>query len=94
MRKVVGGFGKNSYLYWCEKARKHICLTNCHDMTLAVKVAVNLNTTKLDFSHLFELKNICINELYMKKQHKSSITKNHKITKKKGFFIVFTSKAT
>ena len=30
--------------YWCEKARKHICVTDCHDMTLAVKVALNSNT--------------------------------------------------
>ena len=31
--------------YWCEKARKHICVTDRHDMTLAVKVALNPNTT-------------------------------------------------
>ena len=31
--------------YWCEKARKHICVTDLHDMTLGVKVALNLNTT-------------------------------------------------
>ena len=29
----------------CEKARKHICVTNHHDMTLAVKVALNPHTT-------------------------------------------------
>ena len=40
----------------------------------------------LDFSHLTELKNIYITEIYIKKkQYKSSITKNHKI-KKKIFF--------
>ena len=45
VRKVVGGFGKKSVcLYWCEKARKHICMTDFHDMTLAVKVALNPNT--------------------------------------------------
>ena len=27
--------------YWCEKARKHICVTDRHDMTSAVKVALN-----------------------------------------------------
>ena len=27
--------------YWCKKARKHMCLTDRHDMTLAVKVALN-----------------------------------------------------
>ena len=37
----------------------------------------------LDFSHLSELKNICITEIYMTKQYKSSIIKNHKISNKK-----------
>ena len=32
-------------LYWCEKARKHMCVADCHDMTLAVKVTLNPNTT-------------------------------------------------
>ena len=36
---------KRLCLYWCEKARKHICVTDRHDMTLAVKVALNPNTT-------------------------------------------------
>ena len=27
--------------YWCEKARKHVCVTDRHDITLAVKVALN-----------------------------------------------------
>ena len=40
----------------------------------------------LDFSHLTELKDIYIIEIYMKKQYKSSIIKNHKITKKKSYF--------
>ena len=31
--------------YWCEKARKHICVTDRRDMTLAVKVALDPNTT-------------------------------------------------
>ena len=30
--------------YWCERTRKHMCVTNHHDVTLAVKVALNLNT--------------------------------------------------
>ena len=30
--------------YWCEKARKHRCITDRHDMT-AVKVTLNPNTT-------------------------------------------------
>ena len=36
--------------YWCEKARKHICVTDRHDMTLAVKVALNPNTTNQPYS--------------------------------------------
>ena len=31
----------------------------------------------LDFSHLIELENIHITEIYMKKQYKSSVIKNH-----------------
>ena len=30
--------------YWCEKARKHTCVIDRHDTTLAVKVALNSNT--------------------------------------------------
>ena len=37
----------------------------------------------LDFSYLTKLKNIDITEIYLKTQDKSSIFKNHKITKKK-----------
>ena len=33
----------------------------------------------LDFSHLTELKNTYITEIYMKRKYKSSITDNHKI---------------
>ena len=39
----------------------------------------------LDFSHLTELKNIYITEIYMEKQYKSSITNNKKIGKKNFF---------
>ena len=43
----------------------------------------------LDFSYLTELKiYIYITEIYMKKQYKSSIIKNHQITNK-HFFMVF-----
>ena len=27
--------------YWCEKARKHMCVTDRRDMTLAFKVGLN-----------------------------------------------------
>ena len=37
----------------------------------------------LDFSHLTELKNIYITEIYMKKQHKSLRIKNKQNFKKK-----------
>ena len=39
----------------------------------------------LDFSHLTELKNIYFTEIYMKKQYKSLIIKNNKITNKNVF---------
>ena len=32
-------------MYWCEKARKHMCVTDRHDMTLAVKAVLNLIKT-------------------------------------------------
>ena len=47
--------------------------------------AVKIKGGYLDFSHLGELKNIYTTEIYVKKQYKSSITKNHKI-KKNIFF--------
>ena len=34
----------------------------------------------LEFSYFTEFENICFTEIYMKKQYKSSINKNHKIT--------------
>ena len=37
----------------CQKARKYMCITNCHDMTLAVKVALNPNTTNQLHVHVF-----------------------------------------
>ena len=40
----------------------------------------------LEFSRLTKLKNVYINELYMKKQYKSSTIKN-KITKKKKLIV-------
>ena len=49
---------------------------------------VELNGGYLDFSHLTEFKNVHITEIYMEKQYKSSITKNHKIMKK-YFLMVF-----
>ena len=46
VRKVVGGFGKKRLCqYCCEKARKHMCVTDRQDMTLVVKVELNPNTT-------------------------------------------------
>ena len=36
----------------------------------------------LDFSHLTELENIYVTDIYIKKQYKPSIIKNHKTTKK------------
>ena len=44
--KLVGGFGKKIVLaqVW-ESKQTHDCVTDCHDITLAVKVALNPNTT-------------------------------------------------
>ena len=38
VRKEVGRFGKKVVLvkYWCEKARKHMCVIDRHDMTLTL----------------------------------------------------------
>ena len=44
-----------------------------------------LKGSYLDFSHLPELKNIYITEIYEKKEYKSSIIKNKKITNRKNF---------
>ena len=41
VRKVVGGFGKKSCVTTgMRKPGKHMCVTDRHDMTLAVKVAL------------------------------------------------------
>ena len=46
VRKVVGGFGKKSCVRnGVRKPGKNMCVTDRHDMTLAVKVALNANTT-------------------------------------------------
>ena len=46
VRKVVSDFRKQSCVSTgVRNLRKHICVTNCHDINLAVKVALNPNTT-------------------------------------------------
>ena len=41
---------KEKLCFYCyEKARKHMCVADRHDMTLAVKVALNPNTTNQPF---------------------------------------------
>ena len=43
---------KESCAYWCEKARKHVSVTDRHDMTLDVEVALNRNkTNQLKFQY-------------------------------------------
>ena len=39
-------------LYWCERARKYMCVTDRHDMTLAVKVALNPSTANQPYAGL------------------------------------------
>ena len=43
LRKVT--FERRLCWYWCEKARKHVCVIDRHNMTSAVKVAFNPSTT-------------------------------------------------
>ena len=57
-------------------------------MLLVVLIGKCFKGGYLDFSHLIELEKIWITEIYMKKQYKSSIIKNHKITIK-SFLMVF-----
>ena len=45
-----------STIHWCEKARKHICVTNRHDITLAVEVALNPSTTNRSTIHFTVVK--------------------------------------
>ena len=45
VRKVVGGFGKKSCVSTGVRKPGNMCVTDCHDMTLAVNVALNLITT-------------------------------------------------
>ena len=45
VRKVVGGFGKKSCVGTGVRKRGNTCVTDRHDMTSAVKVALNPNTT-------------------------------------------------
>ena len=45
VRKVVGGFGKKSCVSTGVRKPGNMCVTDRHDMTLAVKVALNPNTT-------------------------------------------------
>ena len=45
VRKVVGGFGKKICVSTGVRKPGNMCVTDCHDMTLAVKVALNPNST-------------------------------------------------
>ena len=50
VRKVVGGFGKESYVSTGvrkpgNQPTNHMCVTDRHEMTLGVKLALNPNTT-------------------------------------------------
>ena len=45
LRKVVGGFGKKSCVSTGVRKPGNICVTDHHDITFAVKVELNSNTT-------------------------------------------------
>ena len=54
VRKVVGGFGKKSCVSTgVRKPGKHINVTDRHDMTLAVKVALNPHKPTINFSRVY-----------------------------------------
>ena len=54
VRKVAGGFGKKKlYKYWCEKARKPMCVTDHHDMTLAASTHGKLTLEVSSIDKLF-----------------------------------------
>ena len=55
------------------------CRKHCEKGEIAFKGSY------LDFSHPTKLQNLYITEIYKKKQYKSSIRYNHKITKKNFF---------
>ena len=62
---------------------QNLCKQNTQTVNIRLKChEISFKGGYLDFSHLTEVKNMYITEIYMKKQHKSSITKNHKIEKK------------
>ena len=47
------------------------------NLEILLHQSLTLEGGYLDFSHLIELKNIHITEIYMKNQYKSSVIKNH-----------------
>ena len=59
VRKVVGGFGKKSCVSTgVRKPGKHICATDRHDMTFAVKVALNpIQPTKVSYVYTRDMFN-------------------------------------
>ena len=60
MRKVVSGFGKKGCVSTDLRKPENTCVTDRRDMTLAVKVALNPNTTdQPTFSHGVFKKNPC-----------------------------------
>ena len=61
----------------------------CRDKTSQPIIRLVVKGGYSDLSHLTELKTTYITEIYMEKQYKSSITKNHKIRKIQFFLMVF-----
>ena len=57
MRKVVGVIGKKSCVSTALRKPGNTCVTDCHDMILAVKGVLNPNTTNHKFGFLFSQEN-------------------------------------
>ena len=73
------GFGKHRGVK--EKILFPLCFLFLKKSFIVILAMFNLSSANgyLDFSHLAELKKIHITEIFMKKQYKSSVTKNHEI---------------
>ena len=77
---------KGQKTLWKKKKMTHSKILWEKKKVLVTKLMV-INGGHLDFSHLSEVKNLYITEIYMKKkkQYKSSIIKNHEISEKSFF---------
>ena len=53
MRKTVGGFGKKKCISTGVRKPGNTCVTDCHDMTLAIKVTLNPKLSPVQLINLY-----------------------------------------